>query len=50
MKRIEALQAGYDSTREIGGDELAKAAYLRFSSAPCDLEECKSSFGSHSHR
>ena len=40
MKRIEALQAGYDSTREIGGDELAKAVYLRFSSAPCDLEEC----------
>jgi UDP-N-acetyl-D-galactosamine dehydrogenase len=40
MKRIQALQSGHDSTREIGGDELAKAVDLRFSSALCDLEEC----------
>ena len=40
MKRIEALQAGHDSTLEIGGDELVSAVDLRFSSALCDLEEC----------
>lgn len=40
MKRIQALQSGHDSTREICGDELAKAVDLRFSSALCDLEEC----------
>lgn len=32
-KRIEALQAGHDSTREVSDEELAEAGALRFSSA-----------------
>lgn len=39
-KRIEALQAGHDSTLEVSGDELAKANGLRFSSDLSDLEVC----------
>ena len=39
-KRIEALQAGHDSTLEVSGDELAEANDLRFSSDLSDLEVC----------
>ena len=39
-KRIEALQAGHDSTREVSDEELAEAGALRFSSALSDLEAC----------
>lgn len=39
-KRIEALQAGHDSTLEVSDDELAEAGDLRFSSALSDLEGC----------
>ena len=39
-KRIEALQAGHDSTLEVSDDELAEADNLRFSSSLSDLEEC----------
>lgn len=38
-KRIEALQAGHDSTLEVSDDELAGASLLRFSSILSDLEE-----------
>ncbi|TKZ17472.1 Vi polysaccharide biosynthesis UDP-N-acetylglucosamine C-6 dehydrogenase TviB [Shimia litoralis] len=39
-KRIEALQAGHDSTLEVSDDELAEAGDLRFSSSLSDLEVC----------
>ncbi|MBF9055290.1 Vi polysaccharide biosynthesis UDP-N-acetylglucosamine C-6 dehydrogenase TviB [Rhodobacterales bacterium HKCCA1065] len=39
-KRIEALQAGHDSTLEVSDDELAEAGDLRFSSDLSDLEGC----------
>ena len=39
-KRIEALQAGHDSTLEVSDDELAEARQLRFSSTLSDLEGC----------
>lgn len=39
-KRIEALQAGRDSTLEVSDDELAEAVDLRFSSTLSDLEKC----------
>ncbi|MBO9432185.1 Vi polysaccharide biosynthesis UDP-N-acetylglucosamine C-6 dehydrogenase TviB [Sulfitobacter sp. R18_1] len=39
-ERIEALQAGHDSTLEVSDDELAEAGQLRFSSSPSDLERC----------
>lgn len=39
-KRIEALQAGHDSTLEVSDDELAEAGDLRFSSTLSDLEDC----------
>jgi UDP-N-acetyl-D-galactosamine dehydrogenase len=39
-KRIEALQAGHDSTLEVSDDELAEADDLRFSSTQSDLEGC----------
>lgn len=39
-KRIEALQAGNDSTLEVSDDELAEADRLLFSSTPSDLEGC----------
>lgn len=39
-KRIEALQAGHDSTLEVSDDELAEAGNLRFSSSLSDLEGC----------
>lgn len=39
-KRIEALQAGDDSTREVSHEELAGAGLLRFSSTLSDLEGC----------
>jgi UDP-N-acetyl-D-galactosamine dehydrogenase len=39
-KRIEALQAGHDSTLEVSGDELAEAGDLRFSSDLSDLGDC----------
>ncbi len=39
-KRIEALQAGHDSTLEVSDDELAEAGQLRFSSTLSDLEDC----------
>lgn len=39
-KRIEALQAGHDSTLEVSDDQLAEAGELRFSSTLSDLEEC----------
>ena len=39
-KRIEALQAGHDSTLEVSDDELAEAVDLRFSSTLSDLEGC----------
>lgn len=39
-KRIEALQAGHDSTLEVSDDELAQASLLRFSSTLSDLEGC----------
>lgn len=41
-KRIDALQAGHDSTLEVSDDELAEAGDLRFSSTPSDLEGCNS--------
>lgn len=40
IKRIEALQAGHDSTLEVSDDELAEAGDLRFSSSLSDLEGC----------
>lgn len=40
IKRIEALQAGHDSTLEVSDDELAEAGQLRFSSSLSDLEDC----------
>lgn len=39
-KRIEALQAGHDSTLEVSDDELVEAGDLRFSSTLSDLEGC----------
>jgi len=39
-KRIEALQAGHDSTLEVSDEELAGASLLRFSSTLSDLEGC----------
>lgn len=39
-KRIEALQAGRDSTLEVSDDELAEAGQLQFSSSVLDLEGC----------
>ena len=39
-KRIEALQAGHDSTLEVSDDELAEAGDLQFSSSLSDLEGC----------
>ena len=39
-KRIEALQAGHDSTLEVSDDELAEAGDLRLSSTLSDLKEC----------
>ncbi len=39
-KRIEALQAGHDSTLEVSDDELAKAVSLQFSSTLSDLKRC----------
>lgn len=39
-KRVEALQAGHDSTLEVSRDELAEAGKLRFSSTLSDLEGC----------
>lgn len=39
-KRIEALQAGHDSTLEVSDNELAEAGELRFSSTLSDLEGC----------
>lgn len=39
-KRIEALQAGHDSTLEVSDDELAEAGDLRFSSTLSDLKDC----------
>ena len=39
-KRIEALEAGHDSTLEVSDDELAEAGGLRFSSTLSDLEKC----------
>jgi len=39
-KRIEALQAGHDSTLEVSDDELAEAGDLQFSSTLSDLKEC----------
>ena len=38
--RIEALQAGHDSTLEVSDDELAEAGDLQFSSSISDLEGC----------
>lgn len=39
-KRIEALQAGHDSTLEVSDDELVEAGELRFTSALSDLKAC----------
>lgn len=39
-KRIEALQAGHDSTLEVSDDELTEADQLLFSSTLSDLEGC----------
>lgn len=38
--RINALQAGHDSTLEVSDEELAGASLLRLSSTLSDLEEC----------
>ncbi|WP_336096416.1 Vi polysaccharide biosynthesis UDP-N-acetylglucosamine C-6 dehydrogenase TviB [Roseovarius sp. CH_XMU1461] len=39
-KRIEALQAGHDSTLEVSDDELTEAGHLRFSSSLSDVAGC----------
>ncbi len=39
-KRIDALQAGHDTTLEVSDDELAEAESLKLSSTLSDLEGC----------
>lgn len=38
--RIDALNAGHDTTLEVGDDELAAAKHLRFTGELDDIEEC----------
>ena len=37
-RRIEALRAGQDATREVSAEELSAARHLRFSAKPADLK------------